>query len=69
MPSARSRPSGCFWLPFLLLGLVLTAFFGNGMIVPAVRANLFYEETTCSVLGKRWPTVFRSTSAARSKSV
>ncbi len=53
MPPARSQPPGCFWVVFLLMGLIGTVFFVGFLIVPAVRANLFYEETTCTVLNSR----------------
>jgi hypothetical protein len=53
MSPARSQPPGCFWVVFLVVGLILTIGFGGFMVVPTVRANFFYEETTCAVLDKR----------------
>jgi hypothetical protein len=53
MPPQRAQPPGCFWGCFLFIGLAVFAGFAFGMILPAVRAQLFFIETRCTVLDKR----------------
>jgi hypothetical protein len=47
------QPPGCFWVIFLLMGLIGTAVVGGFMIVPAMRATFIYDEAVCTVLDKR----------------
>src|SRR5690349_7635743 len=53
MTRPASRVPGCFFLVFLLIGLVGTVVFGAVMIWPVVEARLWFEETTCVVLDGR----------------
>jgi hypothetical protein len=53
MPPSRSRLPGCFWAVFLLLGLAIFGMFTWAILLPVLRADFFFVETTCTVLDKR----------------
>jgi hypothetical protein len=53
MTQSTKRPPSCFFVLFLLFGLIGTGLVGAFMIWPVVWARLTYAETPCVVLDKR----------------
>jgi hypothetical protein len=52
-PTQRKTPGFIICLAFLVVGLILTAVFGNWLVWLPLRTHLQYVETTCVVLDKR----------------
>jgi hypothetical protein len=53
MTRATARPPGCFFVVFLVIGLVGTAVFGHLLVWLPLRARFVYVQADCVVLDKR----------------